>query len=209
MLNEMSPLMIEKGPVNVVASVTFEDLDAILDIHRQAFPQSFMTKLGTPFLRRYFRVAFMLQEKHFFVLRRGNESVGYARVITEPSKLHVAMASNRIGFAGALIYGLFRRPHLLLNVLRGVARSSRGRTVVSQAWELVSIGCSISGEGVGSALLLHVLQELEKRGGSEMTLTTDRYNNEGAIAFYEKHGFRKVAIEKQGGRDVFRMSYRA
>jgi ribosomal protein S18 acetylase RimI-like enzyme len=62
--------------------------------------------------------------------------------------------------------------------------------------------------GVGSALLREVERRLAANGVREVRLETAT-DNESAIAFWNKHGYRTLGVEKgyyPGGRDAFAMT---
>jgi ribosomal protein S18 acetylase RimI-like enzyme len=62
--------------------------------------------------------------------------------------------------------------------------------------------------GIGSALLREVERRLAANGVREVGLETAT-DNESAIAFWNKHGYRTLAVEKgyyPGGRDAFAMT---
>jgi [ribosomal protein S18]-alanine N-acetyltransferase len=62
--------------------------------------------------------------------------------------------------------------------------------------------------GIGSALLREVERRLAAQGAREVGLETAT-DNESAVAFWRKHGYRSLGIRKNyypGGRDAFAMS---
>jgi [ribosomal protein S18]-alanine N-acetyltransferase len=62
--------------------------------------------------------------------------------------------------------------------------------------------------GIGSALLSEVERRLAATGVREVRLETAT-DNESAVAFWQRHGYRSLGIRKQyypGGRDAFAMS---
>jgi [ribosomal protein S18]-alanine N-acetyltransferase len=62
--------------------------------------------------------------------------------------------------------------------------------------------------GVATALLLEVERRLANRGVSEVALETAT-DNDSAIAFWQKHGYRRRGVRKHyypGGRDAYSMS---
>ena len=63
-------------------------------------------------------------------------------------------------------------------------------------------------QGVATALLAEAERRLAENGVSEVGLETAT-DNDSAIAFWQKHGYRKRGIRKHyypGGRDAFSMS---
>jgi ribosomal-protein-alanine N-acetyltransferase len=63
-------------------------------------------------------------------------------------------------------------------------------------------------QGVAAALLAEAERRLAENGVSEVGLETAT-DNDSAIAFWQKHGYRKCGIRKHyypGGRDAFSMS---
>ena len=63
-------------------------------------------------------------------------------------------------------------------------------------------------QGVATALLAEAERRLAENGVSEVGLETAT-DNDSAIAFWQKHGYRKLGVRKHyypGGRDAFSMS---
>ena len=57
--------------------------------------------------------------------------------------------------------------------------------------ELYSIGVSkqAQGKGIGKLLLMETEKQLRSESIDKLSLTTDYYNNESAVAFYHKMGY--------------------
>lgn len=66
----------------------------------------------------------------------------------------------------------------------------------AQEWEIMNIAVkdSYEGQGIGSKLLDEVLQQLKQYKAKVVTVATGN-SSLGALAFYQKHGFRIVRIE--------------
>jgi ribosomal protein S18 acetylase RimI-like enzyme len=65
--------------------------------------------------------------------------------------------------------------------------------VDGDACEVVTIDALLEGVGIGTALLEHVVETARKAGCSRVQLMTTN-NNLRALAFYQKRGFRLVAL---------------
>ncbi|WP_411346178.1 GNAT family N-acetyltransferase [Paenibacillus sp. WLX1005] len=66
----------------------------------------------------------------------------------------------------------------------------------SEEWEIMNIAVlpDYAGQGIGSDLLRHVLESLERAGGNLITVCTGN-SSIGPLALYQKHGFRITDVE--------------
>lgn len=190
--------------------VTEQDLPAVVTVHKAAFPDSLLSRLGSKVVSRYY--AWQLSE--------ANEAVGVA-VVTDDELLGFALGgifrdslngffkSNRRLIAGALL----RRPWLVADPLLWnrwemlVASLRRARRRANQAapagpssepskprarkrYVVLSIGTHPRHRRKGvAATLLAFHESRARRLGHDTIFLSVRADNEGALSLYRSRGW--------------------
>ena len=177
-------------------------------MHEKAFPKFFMTLMGRPFLAAYYSIVLKYKGSISLISfdKHGNHN-GFAVGFTDPSVFYKMLKKNYFRFILPVFLGLLRRPYLLHNILRGVLRVIKSEKRVDRDYtcELASIGAVKKGGGIGSMLLKNFVAEAIKKGASNVSLTTDRYNNDSVISFYRSFGFVDSGSEKRGDREMLEL----
>lgn len=189
---------------NILKSLELSDLLQVAEIHRQAFPESFLTVLGSGVVRRYYE--WQLVGPH------------------ETTALGVFARDTLQGFCfGGMFHGAMNgflrtnRYYLIGKILTHpwVIMNSEFRRRMLMAWRLkifqrvnlypavnlspneqycgiLSIGVDpkLQHQGIGKLLMEAEEEEARKRGHREMHLTV-AITNLTAISFYEKLGWEK------------------
>ena len=176
-----------------VRGATPADVSAIVDIHRRAFRQFFLTLMGAPFLRRYYGLVLKYRAGILLVSEKHGALNGFVCGFAEPTEFYRLMWRNAAAFAIPALAALFRRPSLAANMLRAVrrVRDSAGEGL-ERSCELSSIAVvpEASGIGLGRKLLQAFLDESWSRRTECVYLTTDADANDAANALYRETGFR-------------------
>ena len=181
------------------------DLAGIVEVHRLAFPNSFLTCLGDGFLRRYYRLV-LNYEPGILLVSGGNPAVeGFAAGFLNPDGFYRAMRRIAWKFVAPVAGALIRNPSLIGRVANSVRRIGKtGATrMPAQACELSSIAVLPfrSGRGIGKALAQAFLERAWAKGAKSVYLTTDADRNEQANGFYWSLGFQLQArFERYRGR---------
>lgn len=169
------------------------DVAELARIHRQAFPGFFLSSLGEPFLRQFYRgfldghggVAVVLRDA------RDGRPVGAAVGPLDPSGFFGRLLRRRlVPFMLASARAAIRTPHIVPRLLRAVGY--RGQGDISAPGALLSSICvspQIRGVGAGATLLHAWEGQVGRAGVSSAHLTTDVDDNDQVNAFYDRQGW--------------------
>lgn len=171
-----------------------EDLPRIVDIHISAFPGFFLTLLGRRFLMQMYR-SFLNNDFSIFVVHdEGGKIDGFAVGLLKEAGGDMRLAlRSMFSYAWTLIPAIARNPVLVTRRIIVHLMSKRvNLSVPSHGAMLRSIGVApeCRGNGVAPALLKEFERVAQEKGAWEILLTTDADENERAIGFYRKSGYR-------------------
>ncbi len=190
-----------------IASLSSSAINAVVEIHLNAFPNFFLSFLGSHFLREFY--------KSFLVDSQG---VGYVAYSSDGQIMGVIVGSvdprgyfHRLlkrrwwAFCMASISAAIRRqssiPRLCHAVFyRGEPPDGPTRALLSS----IAVDPTLQRTGVGKKLVQHWLEAVRSRGATGCYLTTDTDANEKTNAFYQGLGWRIDIIYKT--REGRRMS---
>lgn len=169
-----------------------EEVHAISDIHLKAFDGFFLSELGSEFLSTYYNT---VRENNRGVLLgcfEDNKLLGFcaATTLSEGFNKHL-VKSNFFSFSKIGLFLLFSRPKALLRLLKNFTKSDSSVSDDGHYAELLSIGVSptAQGKGVGKKLLMALEEYLNDKNVSQLSLTTDYYDNEKTLNFYKGMGY--------------------
>ena len=174
---------------------TTDDLRELVDIHHRAFPNFFLTNLGTPFLRAYYRLVLEYEGGALLIATADGQQVGFVAGFMNPDGFYARMRSRKYHLLIPIGCGLLQSPQLLPRVIAHGLRISRGGDKASRrgasSGEMASLGVDpkASGKGIGRLLVDAFVAEIRQRGATEVYLTTDADGNERVNTFYERLGF--------------------
>lgn len=194
------------GPTVRIA--TRHDLEAVVDIHREAFPGFFLTNMGPRFLAAYYKMVLGSPEGIMLVALKDEKIAGFVSGFVEPSRFYRRMRRNLFLLGIPAAIRLFGYPRLLLDVsgrvLRvGVSGHPQGRQMTDvPAAELSSLAVrpSLRRHGHARRLVTAFLTEAFRRGMENVHVTTDASDNQCAHAFYSSLGFERTPRELGTGR---------
>lgn len=183
------------------------DLSAIARVHARAFLGFFLTLLGEPFLRQYYRLTLEHAGGLLLVAEQGGEIVGFASGFLRPADFYESLSRSKWRLAPAIAWGVLRRPSTIGRIL-SASRQVRGGQAAKAPWsgapaELASIGVDPDrgGQGIGTTLLRAFAAAANSRHADYVYLTTDAEHNEPVNAFYLRNGFDLVtSYTAAGGR---------
>lgn len=178
----------------------------IVAVHRRAFPSHFMTRLGSEFLRHYYRTVISFPLGTVLVARTDGRCTGFVCGFGDPGAFYAYYRSRRLRAAPFVIASLLMSPGLIPQILRNLRRVSTMEGAASEV-ELSSIAVDPEwgSQGIGSELLrafLDIARRLEYRS---VYLTTDAVDNDGVAAFYRRHGFIQDSSFMHGKRRMHKM----
>lgn len=169
--------------------VSTKDIDPVVAIHLQGFPNFFLTKMGPSFLRDYYS-SVLRHPLHLFLMARVDDKpVGFVCGFGESSEFYRHYTS-RLRTPLLAAWGLIKRPFLLPGILGNFRRLVIEKQN-SNGVELSSI-CVLpetSGRGAGRQLLCSFVEVAGKLGFESVYLTVDAENNDRVNRFYITAGF--------------------
>lgn len=192
-----------------IRKVTTEEkhfVDRVVSIHLSTFPQFFLTFLGRGFLKEMYKSYVHHSESDLLIAIENGDVVGFIAFSYDMSGLYKYMITHRvIPFAWYSFLAFFRRPKVLLRLLRAFLKPSESKRDDLYV-ELASIGVDSTKKslGIGSKLIRHFVESIDFSKYKYITLETDAVDNEYANAFYRKNGFTVERMyETREGRKMF------
>lgn len=168
------------------------DVVSLARLHRQAFPGFFLSTLGEPFLRQFYR-GYVGDPTAVTIVLRDAEGKPCGCVVgtTEPAGFFGRLLRRRwAGFALAGARAVFSQPSAALRLLRAVRY--RGEAPPEVAGALLSSIClhpSLQGSGEGARLVAAWEAAAAASGARTAFLTTDTHDNDAVNRFYTRHGW--------------------
>ena len=179
----------------IIRAATTKDVPQIVNIHMNAFEGFFLTTLGRSFLSFYYKA--FVNSKDGFVLCAiiDNEVYGFAAATKQCKGYNSNLIkTNFIRFIGLAFKLLFTKPSALMRLAKNLSKKSDVVDDPEDYAELYSIGVTekAQGKGIGKKLLATIEEKLKNEGVEKVSLTTDFYNNDSAIAFYRRMGYQTL-----------------
>lgn len=184
---------------------TASDIDAVANVHIQAFPGFFLTRLGYGFLCELYSGFLNHPDGIFLVVEDGQgRLLGFAAGTVSPDHFFSDLRKQRAAhFLFHAIPALLKNPSLVVAKLYSAVfyRGDKPSSLEGGAL-LSSIGVSpdVVGKAVGKELLSRFEQEAFLRGASFVYLTTDEVGNDRVNHFYTRNGYAVEARFVQGGK---------
>lgn len=177
--------------INIKAA-TLADIDAVVYIHQQAFPDFFLTSLGAGFLKLYYKS--VLTHPRGILLVSANESgvIGFCAGTMLSAGFNTCLIkANLFRYTVEGVKVLFTKPVALWHLYKNMSKEDSSIGDKGEYAELLSIGVNPNTQrtGAGKAMLMAIEEEVKKRNGKELSLTTDFYDNDKAIGFYHSLGY--------------------
>lgn len=170
-----------------------KDLIEVIKVHKASFKGFFLTELGDHFLRVYYNCVRKDNRGILLGLYKNEELIGFcaATVLSKGFNKHL-VKNNFLQFSLIGLWLLFTRTSSLIRLLRNFNKSNSVYADDGIYAELLSIGVSAKqqGQGVGKKLLLKLENEMNQKGCRYLSLTTDFYDNESTLNFYNALGYK-------------------
>lgn len=176
-----------------IRKATENDVKAIVAIHQQAFPDFFLTTLGTRFLQLYYKCMCCCNDAVTLCAEDDGLVKGFA---TSSYYSHgfntMLIRKNFFQFGWMAIEMLFTKPKAILRLVKNLDKKAEGNAVEDNGEyaELYSIAVKPGnqGSGIGKKLLIATEEDVAKHN-SKISLTTDYFHNENTIGFYHSLGY--------------------
>lgn len=169
-----------------------EDVPQIVRIHENAFNGFFLTTLGSRFLQFYYNAFVNSKDGIVFCAVENEHILGFSAATKLCRGFNTKLIKNNVlSFFILAVKLLFTQPRALVRLVRNITKKSDVIVDNEDYAELYSIGVLLEtqGKGVGKKLLYATESALKDEGVEKVSLTTDYYNNESAIAFYHSMGY--------------------
>lgn len=171
---------------------TPKDVVSIVEIHQNAFEGFFLTSLGAQFLKFYYKAFIKSEESVVLCAVENGDILGFSAATKQCKGFNSRLIKkNLFSFFLLAVKLFFTQPSSLIRLAKNLTK--KGDAVVDNEdyAELYSIGvCAESqGKGAGKKLLKATEETLKKNGVEKVSLTTDYYDNESAVAFYHTMGY--------------------
>jgi len=182
------------------------DLDAVVEVHRTAFPGFFLTRMGRRFLRAYYETALDYAPTIALVCEEqpGSALRGFVVGFREPQGFYALFSARRRRLLPAIFRAILSDPGLLRAILRNMRRVADQAEHPVDAAELASIGVDGQGRGAGGRLVEEFCERAAANGLRTVVLTTDAEENDSVRTFYERRGFVLDGFEDRGDRRLCR-----
>lgn len=180
--------------METIRKAVIEDVEAIVKIHEQAFPDFFLTTLGAKFLNLYYRCLCKSKNAVTLCAEENGMLVGFAMCSYVSHGFNTLLIKrNLYKFGQMAIYLLFTNPKAVLRLVKNLDKKSNESIVDDKGEyaELYSIAVlpNHQGMGIGKSLLMAIEKDVIKHNGT-ISLTTDYYDNDKTIGFYHSLGYK-------------------
>lgn len=181
-------------------------IEALVPLHQAAFPDYFLTSLGPAFLRLLYRGFIAHPQGICLVADEQSCVVGFATGTMNPDGFFSALLRRQaLRFAIAAVPGLLRNPWFVSRKCLGALfyrGESPGGLPDAALLSSLAVSPAIQSKGIGQALVRAFAEEVRRRGGKAIYLTTDEVANEKANRFYSKCGFELLDTFKRPGNRI-------
>lgn len=176
-----------------------EDLGQVVDLHLQAFPDTFITPLGTRFVRLYYQAALSFPYSVFLVYRIDSAIVGLVLGVRSPRNFHGHLL-RRYAWT-ALAASIHCPPRALLNIVRRFAKkigprggSSDHKIEADAECLAMAVHPAIHDPAIAAFLTAAFITRMRSQGVKTI-LSGVRADNPRLLRFARMFGYREVRRE--------------
>lgn len=166
-------------------------LNSVVDVHNSAFKGFFLTELGSNFLRLYYESVMKSDDGILYGAFDNDNLIGFCAACTRSAGFNSGLIKQNIVRYGIVsLKILFTRPKALFRLGKNLTKTGNVKDDGEYA-EILSIAVrqDVQNSGTGKLLVEGVENYLRERGISELSLTTDKFDNDKTLAFYRRNGF--------------------
>lgn len=171
---------------------TRNDIETIVRVHEAAFPDFFLTKLGTTFLKLYYNSVMHHKDGVLLVCKMEGIIIGLcAGTVLSAGFNTKLIKANIFKFGIESMKILFTKPKALIHLLKNMSKEDSSAGDDGKYAELLSIAVDpkVQRSGAGKAMLLELEKVIKEKGGKRLSLTTDYEDNDKAVGFYKSLGY--------------------
>jgi len=176
----------------IIRKILKQELEAVIEVHKNSFKDFFLTNLGTDFLLVYYDS--IRKDKNAILVGIYEDGIlsGFCAACFISKGFNTNLIKKNIfQFLMVCIKLLLISPTSLVRLIKNLSKSNPNIEDKAEYAELLSIGVSKDkqGKGIGKKLLKQLEIELNLKGCLNLSLTTDFNNNDNVIDFYRKMGY--------------------
>ena len=177
----------------IIRKAIKKDIKDIVSIHRQSFPEFFLTTLGNRFLMLYYTCMCNCKDAVTLCAEEEGEVKGFATSSFYSHGFNTTLIKKNLFKFGLMgVELMFTKPKAIIRLAKNLDKKGEGNAVEDNGEyaELYSIAVmpGNQGSGIGKKLLI-ATEEYVAKHNSKISLTTDYYNNEKTIGFYHSLGY--------------------
>lgn len=147
----------------------------VVDVHLSAFPNFFLSTLGTGFLRTYYRCFVEHKNGNLIVATMDDKVVAFAAATSECRGFNTSLLKkNLFAFGCRFLVLLFTKPMAIVHLANNMTKTSEEVEDNEDYAELYSIGtiAVVQGKGIGTKLMERLEVRLKKQGVEKASLST-------------------------------------
>ncbi len=166
-------------------------INEIADLHKKAFPEFFLTKLGEPFLKTLYKGYLDDNDSGIIIAVDKERILGIIAYSNDYSNFYRNLIKHKIfQFGWCSFLAVLRHPAFAKRLI-GAFKKGESVERTEKYVELASICVDPkeSGRGIGSELLHYLQSRVDYSTYAYINLETDAENNERANRFYINNGF--------------------
>ncbi|GHT33563.1 GNAT family N-acetyltransferase [Bacteroidia bacterium] len=160
----------------------------VVSVHESSFSNFFMTELGSYFLTVYYKSVSHNKNSILLGCYEDDSLLGFcAATYLSKGFYKKLIKENFLHYFFISIYLLLSKPASLIRLIKNLTKKNPEISDNGEYAELLSIATSVDsqGKGIGKKLLLQLEVELKLKSCTELSLTTDYYDNDKVISFYK------------------------
>lgn len=165
----------------------------VVKVHMAAFPNFFLTFLGPRFLKEFYASFTTDPEGIGFVALDDQTGRVYGAVVGpfNPAGYFKRLLKRKwFTFCMASLTAVLKKPSVISRLFRAVfyrgdAPKAQGLSLLSS----IAVSPDIQSKGLGRQLVHAFIEEVKRRNGKGVFLTTDADNNDKVNRFYQNLGF--------------------
>ena len=176
-----------------VKEISIKDINALVIVHKRAFPDFFLTSLGDRFLSLYYKTVKKNNQGILLGYYRKEKLLGFCAATMVSTSFHSRLIKeNLLDYSFIAFRLLFFRPLAIARLYKNLVKKGSSIKDKGNYAELLSIAVDTScqGEGIGKKMLNELEKIVIERGGDCLSLTTDFEDNAKAQGFYTSIGYK-------------------
>lgn len=177
-----------------IEKATPKDARILAEEHQSVFPGFFLSTLGTDFLETYYKALLKHPETICFLAVEDGVVFGYVVGRTRAKAfLKRVIMRNPFPFIWQGFKLLFTHTEALIRLSKNLEKKKTDLDIEDKQEygeiALIGVSPSMKGKGIGHQLLRTLESALKAEGVTQLSLTTDYYNNENTLCVYNAWGF--------------------